>query len=312
MKYKVLYSGSIETYIEEVFCREFIRLLLQKGLFIETTVNALVTDLGVYESSLADNETYDFIIAFNEIGYVWIEHMHRPGIPAVYVLPGSNYKDSAANYEDFENVIFLNSDKAIAPEERSLHRINFPFFVEKNPVFNSQMKKNITVCVDNKALLLRLLLILNTLKDYNITVVAEQERFQVITNRKITFRATEKNLNALIAQSGLLIADKYFALKGIYSYKPVIVVGECGYGGLVTSENCMEHFESGFMGNNGIGEEYLLLQRVYADIESALECPKDELQTIIDLIKPEAKKQEEVFNSILTSLCDIVDRKYLS
>lgn len=312
MKYKVLFSGSIETYIEEVFCREFIRLLLQRNFFIETSVNALVTDLGVYESSLADSEIYDFIIAFNEIGYVWSEHMHHPGIPGVYVLPGCNYKDSAANYEDFEDVIFLNSDKPIAPEQKNLHRINFPFFVEKIPVFNSQKKKNITVCIDNKALLLRLLLILNTLKEYNITVVAEQERFQVITNRKITFRATERNLNALIAQSGLLIADKFVALKGIYSYKPVIVVGERGYGGLVTSENCMEHFESGFMGNDDSGEECLLLQRVYADIENALECSTDELQTIIDLIKPEAKKQEEVFNSILTSLCDIVDRKHLS
>lgn len=312
MKKLVLFSGCVDTYVEEEFCREFIRILLQKGFFVETSINASVTDLGVYESALEENEYYDFIIAFNEIGYAWSEHMHHPGIPAVYVLPGCNYKDSAAYYDRFEHVIFLNSDKPITPEETSLYRINFPFFTEKNPVFNPKTRKNITVCVDNKPLLLRLLLIMNTLKEYHITVIADEERFQIISsNPRINFRSSEKNLNALIAQSGLLITDKYVALKGICSYKPVIIVGECGYGGLITSENCLEQFDNGFSGIQGNGEECLLLQHVYADIERAMACSVEELQAIIDKIKPEAKKQEEVFHSILSSLCEIVDKKNL-
>lgn len=62
---------------------------------------------------------------------------------------------------------------------------------------------------------------------------------------------------------GLSLAARGIAYEGVLQRKPVIVVGEYGFGGLVTPDTLHEQYNNYFRGKiNGIKAEYFSLERI--------------------------------------------------
>lgn len=98
--------------------------------------------------------------------------------------------------------------------------------------------------------------------DYKLTIIASPDTFstqlnaaneniQFISNKKISFPLDFKN-------GAILLTSSYFALEASKAGYPVIVVGERGYGGLLSPDNILFQFTNSFSGRiSGAINEYI-------------------------------------------------------
>ena len=77
----------------------------------------------------------------------------------------------------------------------------------------------------------------------------------------------------------LIIGARGIAYEGVLQRKPVIVVGEYGFGGLVTPDTLHEQYNNYFRGKiNGIKAEYFSLERLEEEIRRGFALTFQELQ----------------------------------
>ena len=90
-----------------------------------------------------------------------------------------------------------------------------------------------------------------------------------------------------IHEAGLIIGARGIAYEGVLQRKPVIVVGEYGFGGLVTPDTLHEQYNNYFRGKiNGIKAEYFSLERLEEEIRRGFALTFQELQM---MSKPDNK-----------------------
>ena len=67
--------------------------------------------------------------------------------------------------------------------------------------------------------------------------------------------------------------------EGVLNRKPVIIVGDYGFGGLVTPNTFRKHYNNSFRGKiNGVRDEYFSLERLEGEIKRAFCLTFQELQ----------------------------------
>lgn len=91
--------------------------------------------------------------------------------------------------------------------------------------------------------------------------------------------SSDEEISEAVNKAGLIIGARGMAHEGILQRKPVIVVGEYGFGGLVTPDTLHEQCSNYFKGKiNGIKEEYFSLERLEEEIKRGFTLTFQELQ----------------------------------
>lgn len=96
------------------------------------------------------------------------------------------------------------------------------------------------------------------------------------------------NMDALVFNASLVIGSESVALKGVLLQKPVLVVGRYGSGGLLTPENLIDQYHTGFLGRlHGEKDEYFSLEQLMHDIEKSRYLSKQALEYMCNRMKNE-------------------------
>ena len=120
----------------------------------------------------------------------------------------------------------------------------------------------IAVGIDCPRAKLRVSILLDTIQEYQVRYISSDEEISEAVNK-----------------AGLIIGARGIAHEGILQRKPVIVVGEYGFGGLVTPDTLHEQCSNYFKGKiNGIKEEYFSLERLEEEIKRGFTLTFQDLQ----------------------------------
>jgi len=299
----VLFSVSIQTFHQQEICKKLL-MFLQKNCFkVKVLSNSDILGGDMDENAdILNPDDYQVIIAFNKKGYDRVKRLHQAGIPVIYSFSKDDYTEFIDGRSKYDHVLMFNAGKDIFTDGFITH-MNLPFYVEDIDEMQPKSNVNIVVGVDNYRVLLRLFIILYTMSEYTVNaIVADRNGYLMVPEgENINFFTREDDVESLVKQADLVIGDKYLAMQGIMYRKPVIVVGECGYGGLLKAGNCIEQFKNDFCGRvDGKKEEYFPLKWVCQDVPLALELEKTELQEIIHRLERETKKNEEALSALIS------------
>ncbi|WP_294476766.1 polysaccharide deacetylase [uncultured Bacteroides sp.] len=126
----------------------------------------------------------------------------------------------------------------------------------------TEQKTCIVVGIANPRTRLRVSVLLSTVPDYQV--------------RYIT---TEEQVSEMIEEADMIIGTGIIAREGVMHRKPVIVLGDYGFGGLVTPNTFRSHFNNCFRGkNNGMKDDYFSLDKLEGEIKKAFNLTYQELQ----------------------------------
>lgn len=214
---------------------------------------------------------YDVAIVCSKRGY---SEFKKSGlnIPLLYVLLSEEFcREMIFDSSFYTHVLLINTNGAVYSNS-FVTQCSFPLAVSKIVVDMEDKKYHkLLVDVENDSSLMGLLSLLNVYVDYEICVLTSKPyRFKEIVNAHIRL-SSDKNRERLIEEADVLIAQGYTALKGVMQQKPVFVVGECGFGGLVEKDNVKEQYYTGFSGRlGGVKNEYLPLPMIDYEIKKVL------------------------------------------
>lgn len=163
---------------------------------------------------------------------------------------------------------------------------------------------SILVGIDCFQVLLRTIILLNSMSDYHINLIYSGERdiSGMLCNHMSVCR--EEEVYSILNNVDLVIGSKHLALEGIFNEKPVVVLGDGGLGGVVTSETVMEMYRNGFIGKTGDDiDEYFPLHSLYQEIEKGLGMSESELEYIPYKMEKERSTEQEKILRVVSFLC---------
>jgi len=97
----------------------------------------------------------------------------------------------------------------------------------------------------------KILPFLNLLHNYEIYYQSKKGIGRQVMNKHIRFVKSQKNIEDSIDKSDIVIASGLVAYRSVQRGKKTIVIGEKGYGGLITEENLEYHISNFFQGRTG-------------------------------------------------------------
>lgn len=160
-------------------------------------------------------------------------------------------------------------------------------------------KPGIYIDIDNDMLnsdvFLKILPLINALADYQIYLYTKNRTITSLKNKHIKILKDVDEIITHINNSDIVIGSGYPALLACKLKKKVIVVGERGYGGLVTGTNIQAFYLNFFQGRNGGKlDEYIPLQLLRKDVEAVVS--EQEKQLLLEKLQ---QLETENINSFL-------------
>lgn len=162
----------------------------------------------------------------------------------------------------------------------------------------------ILVGIDCYQALLRAIILLNSMPDYHINLIYSGKRdlSGMLCSHMSVYQ--EEDIDSMLGGTDLIIGSKYLALEGIFNEKPVVVLGDCGLGGVVNSDTVMDMYHTGFVGKTeGYIDEYFPLYSLYQEIEKGLEMSDIELEYLPRKVEKERTMEQEKILRVVSSLC---------
>lgn len=275
MKPKILFCNSTCNSLQQEISENLISILHTMPIEIDL----LRSDLDLHYVR------YNLAIAYNKQGYNNFKKLGL-NIPLLYVIPSDAYCDSMLfDFSAYAHLLILNT-KGIVYSNSFVTQFSFLFGVNKiASIINERQYRKLLVDIGNTNVLMGLLPLLNIYVDYEINILTPNPyRLKDIINAHIKL-STEKNRGRLIEEADVLIAEGHTALKGVMQQKPVLVLGEYGFGGLVERDNVKEQYRTGFAGRlGGVKGEYLPLPMIDFEIKKVLDCQVNGLKETADAL----------------------------
>lgn len=290
---KILFSACCHTYTQQKACEGLIKLLKD----------------GRYQVDMAGNvakeiwSSYNLAFAFNKRGYEKIQTLH-PAIPVIYSILADDYEEEfIESATQYEHLLLIAPEKTRFCGE-CVTALPFPYVEEMDTYLKySYSKPSILVGAGNGRSALRTFIVLNTLTKYKINIIysGEQELYEVGYAPHVTVRE-EFELDTMIQNASLIIGSKYVALQGALHKKPVIVIGDYGSGGILSSSNVVEQYYNHFAGKiGGEMDEYFSLEQFQKEVESAFKLSSRELEIISDKLRKEMSESNKKIWDIVSS-----------
>ena len=152
------------------------------------------------------------------------------------------FKDKVLNINYLSQALVLYQDM-IFPACIPLKSIN----LSEKPLIYIRIENDYL----NELTFLKLLPLLNQMNNYVIHYQSDHVIGRHLINPHIKIIPGKQNIREEINRSDMVIGSGMVAAFAIQQGKKVIVVGERGYGGLVTKENLEYHLSNCFQGRNG-------------------------------------------------------------
>lgn len=299
MKQKILFCNSACNNMQQEFCENLISVLHTMPI----EINLLNSDLDLHYKN------YDLVIAFNKQGYNSFKKLNLD-IPLLYVMPSKDFYDSMLFDSSIYVHLLIANTKEIVYSNSFVTQ--FPYFwgVKQIVSINKERKfRRLLVDIGNTNVLMDLLPLLNIYVDYEIDILTPNPyRLKDAVNAHIRI-STERKRERLIEKADVLIAEGYAALKGVMQQKPVFVLGEYGFGGLVEKDNVREQYRTGFSGRlGGVKGEYLPLQMMDNEIKKVFDRQVDGQKETADVLCECCQETTDKFSQLVSffvnlSLC---------
>lgn len=245
-----------ENSYDEILINDFLSLLkfLNYDIDLLSIRKSFRTDLVIKKSKKDINiNKYDIVIAINSQGYNQIiRKINKSDVPLIYVISNNENSELLFNLELCDKILLINNtqdylSKLLLPEIAI--KIAYPFYYSEN-ISYSPIQDFILVCTDIGTVL-RTIPIYNKLHQYHFVILTDvPNKIKKLVNSNIQVYSF-KNADKLIRSSKILIGSGHFILKGLHLGKTSLVLGENGFGGLVTSSNFENHFSNYFLGRVG-------------------------------------------------------------
>lgn len=249
------------------------------GLIANAIKEILTNAKYVVDAELRYDQKYDCIIVFNRKHLnVVKKNKELESIPIIYVFCISDTATESMADPSGSDYTFILRDRAINVLLPLYEQSTFLYMVnhQANPVKRRnnrlpQNRKKIYVDIDQQSggqTLHNLIGFLNLMETYDINIFSENNLYRQLINKHLSIVKDWEKINEYIEKSDIVIGSGYSAMQGVLSGKEVIIVGERGYGGLVTSANIQDHYRNYFQGRNGgqIGE-YIPTNLLHRDME---------------------------------------------
>lgn len=237
-----------------------------------------------------DYEQFSLVLIYNVIFPISILcNLERINIPKFLICEEIKIYNSFISYSNVYDKVILIKDPLINTKcylsSNSFEYITYPYRLIENSITSKNRQPQITVALDgslSNELLIKIAPALNYFGGYDIQVISKQDSYSKITNDNIKI-LNLKNWLQSIEEADLVIGDQYTALQAILIKKPVIVVGDCGFGGFVIPEIIIRQCNSFFSGRVG-GEigEYIPTKLLVDDIENVMEMEGEEKSIILE------------------------------
>lgn len=196
--------------------------------------------------------TYDIILAINKGGYALINE--KVNKPILYCVNSRYYYESFGVKIKYNQLIVYDRSNDIRLNDSSTLLINTPFqytnfscYIQYNETLTDYL-----ISVEEFETMLQVGYVFNQLVDKSIElhfpINVDTESF---FNPNIVLSKENEDIVNSIYKSNLFIGEGQAVIMAILMLKPVIIVGNKGYGGIVNENNIYNHYKSGFSGRLG-------------------------------------------------------------
>jgi len=253
--------------------------------------------------------TYDCILVFNRNELK--KHQKDFEIlkaPVIYLFCISDIAKEFPVTDSVTKIIVLK-DKILNVEHLSFASLIYQdMILPVNPLRPtlSDNKRSIYVNIEDDYLgeltFLKLLPLFNILHTYDIHYQSKKGIGRQFINKHIRLINPKCNVEDCISQANIIIASGYTAYLAILQGKKTIVVGEKGYGGLVTEDNLEYHLANFFQGRNGGKfDEYIPFPLMQQAIETEIPDTQKMQEKFVFLQNQNQKKWIQLIEAMVSS-----------
>jgi|GEM_PF-6680610 hypothetical protein len=240
-------------------------------------------------------------------------------LPVILVVEASRlFNISCGDHSQFSKVLILKDTAGRKWSgiytDSEVGFLNIPFVLKEiiSGTCNKGTKK-ILVAFDGKCqqeLLTAVSPALNNLSNYEISVIGDSRFTRKILNMNIRI-VSKASLTESIRSSDIVIGNSFNMLFSVLLGKPAIVVGETGFGGLITPERILKQYNCFFSGR--IGGDYgelipaaLLLEDIY----TISEMQDQEINTLITSNLESMQHQSLICEERLNGIIEKIHRDH--
>ena len=277
----------------------------QELSFVERVINVLEAQGHQIEkfATNAPAKEIDAVLTYTRQGLSQVNDLaNRPDAPIIHLVNAENLEEEYP--EDIvpvsKIIVVGNSNIGLFQKEMiaSLFLppvVSVPATTEglrmilnqvQNAMTDETETKKLKILVDIKtiytngySLIYRLAPLLNALAGSKIAVLYDEKPLLPLFNKNVSLvRRKETDIEKLLSESDLIIGSGESIYKGIALKKPCIVVGEQGYGGVITPQNFDWQLKTNFQGRiGGYLNEFIPENLLANDVKKTERTAKEEL-----------------------------------
>ncbi len=285
----------------------------------------------------SNNIPFDIIIAYKRLGLQQILPFARQKrVPIIYVTDGNEMITAYPDITSIAKIVVVEDINAVPmkmlrkdlihviPILPPLHFSSETQSTSKKKA--SEEKKRLLIDISRfnlkyTSVVYQLIPLCNILINIDITILYDETPLLPFFNTNIT--VLNKNMvliEEIIAKSDMVIGNGDAIIRSVVAGKPCVVIGEQGYGGIVTSQNLKIYYQNNFQGRiGGYLDEYIpehILQDdiqslTTLDIEKRKELVEGNKKTLSDIYKELTKSWKNVLietiqqeNQLINNLSD--------
>jgi len=239
-------------------------------------------EVKVFTSHGFENESpqllFDIIIVFNKESLISVTDVFQwKSVPIIYLFDDID-KNLAWNHPGVvKNIVIGESMFQLPPfiAQNEDYYLMYPIFdiksVRQNGVSNFNLEElRLLFCVNDKVLLF-LVPEINKIIHYKTTIICDNiNLFRGLFNTSVrVLESCNISLSEQILGTDIFIGEKSKAALSISMCKSTIIVGQEGYGGMISAINIVQQAQNGFKGRiGGCSNEYIPIDLLFKDIDN--------------------------------------------
>ena len=289
----ILFSAHIQQQDDFSFCEKVLHLLEAGGHQVKIVgapemLLKQYPNIDVFDPN--DTQLIDIVMTYTQKGLNQIKGLtQQANAPIIHLVNTENLEEEYPdNITPINKIILAGSTNIEVLQSEIATPIFLPPVAPKIKCTDTEETENKKqrILVDIKttrtngySLLYRLAPLFNTMINSEITVLVDKKPLLPLFNKNVSLiLRKEADVEKLLSESDLIIGSGDSIYKGIALEKPCIVVGEQGYGGIVTPQNFDLQHKANFQGRiGGYLNEFVPEDLLADDIERIEKVAKEEV-----------------------------------
>ncbi len=275
-------------------------------------------------TSIADNfqnQTFDIAVVYTGLGLQQaLPIAKQQQIPIVYVIDSDEIAMAYAHLSYVNKVIVIGNTETVPKEmiRKDLFEI-IPLWAFSQKIPNipqketSKEEKQLLIDIRKYNLqfpiIYQLIPLCNLLAKSKITILYEEKPLLPVLNSNITvLDRNTVSVEDMIAQSDMVIANGDTVLKSVMLGKPCVVVGEQGYGGIITPQNFKIFYQNHFQGRiGGYLNEYIpehilrddIQKLILLEVEKQKEFAEENKKVFLEIRKEFSEQWVRILSEVI-------------